>query len=123
MKFNSTLCVGLNILARIVGLVFTAVGLYYFTQGVFLFIQPETGGVKDTLGFAPSFRLFVIAFVCLAVGVHFIRGETHRPDRARTKESGNPDTLRPQSWWTGNYSKSDPNQNNDPRSDSEKEKN
>jgi len=90
----------LNILARVFGLMFTAAGAYFAARGIYYLFQPELTDYKDTLGFPPSFRPFVIAFVFLIIGVHFLRGEAHRPDLPAGEQSK---SERTHSWWTGKH--------------------
>ena len=80
---------------------FTAFGAYNAARGIYYLIGPEAAGFKDTLGFAPSFQPFVIAVVCLIIGVHFIRGEAHRPDLFAGKRLNGSTGGRTHSWWTG----------------------
>ncbi len=101
MIIKSTFFGFLNILARIFGLSFTSFGVYFAAQGIYYLIQPEAAGFKDILGFSPSFRPFVIAFVSLVIGVHFIRGEAHRPDVPKDKQPHRSTDGRTHSWWTG----------------------
>ena len=88
-------------MARVVGLMFIASGAYFTAQGIYYLIQPEAAGVKDILGFPPSFRPFVVASVFLVIGVHFIRGEAHRPDLSEEKKPKGSKAGRTHSWWTG----------------------
>lgn len=88
----------LNILARVFGLMFTAAGAYFAARGIYYLFQPDLTGPKDLLGFPPSFRPFVIASIFLIIGVHFLRGEAHRPDLPEEKQSK---SERTHSWWTG----------------------
>ena len=90
-----------NILARTSGLLFTAAGSYFALQGIYFLIQPEVSGVQDMLGFPPSFRPFVIAAVFLVIGVHFLRGEAHRPDLVKGRQTDRSTTERTHNWWTG----------------------
>ncbi len=77
---------------------FTAAGIYFAVRGIYYLNQPELTGPKDILGFPPSFRPFVIASVFLIIGVHFLRGEAHRPHLPEEKQSK---SERTHSWWTG----------------------
>lgn len=101
MNLSSDIWRALNIFARVFGLTFIVAGLYFAALGVYFTLQPEMAGVKDTLGFAPWFRPFVIAFVLLVVGVHFVRGAAHRPDLLRKVQAGESPPVLVQSWWTG----------------------
>ena len=101
MNLNANIWRALNIFARVFGLTFTVAGLYFSARGVYFIIQPEMVGTSDILGFAPWFRPFVIAFVLLAVGVHFIRGTAHRPDILRKVQAGESPPVLAQKWWTG----------------------
>jgi hypothetical protein len=101
MNFKSTFWALLNIFARIFGLTFTAFGMYFAIQGIYYLVQPDVANVNDTLGFSPSFRPFVIACILLVVGVHFIRGEAHRPDAPEDKQSSHSTDGRTLGWWTG----------------------
>ena len=80
---------------------FTASGTLFAARGIYSLIQPEVAGLKDALGFHPSFRPFVIASVLLIIGVHFIRGEAHRPDLLGEKQPDRSIGGRTHSWWTG----------------------
>lgn len=91
----------LNILARICGLMFTSAGAYFAARGMYYLIQPEAAGLMDILGFPPSFRPFVIASGLLIIGVHFIRGEAHRPDLPGEKPLNRSIAGRTHSSWTG----------------------
>ncbi len=88
----------LNILARVFGLMFTAAGAYFAARSIYYLFQPDLTGSEDLLGFPPSFRPFVIASIFLIIGVHFLRGEAHRPDLPEEKQSK---SERTHSWWTG----------------------
>ena len=101
MTLNANIWRALNIIARVSGLTFTVAGLYFAALGIYFIIQPEMAGTSDTLGFAPWFRPFVIAFVLLAVGVHFISGTARRPDLLRKVQAGESPPVLAQSWWTG----------------------
>lgn len=101
MNFKSTFWGLLNVLARIFGLMFTAFGVYFIARGIYYLIQPEAADLNDTLGFSPSFRPFAMACVFLVVGVHFIRGEAHRPDVLAEKQPDRSTDRRTHSWWTG----------------------
>ncbi|MCZ6889014.1 MAG: hypothetical protein O7H39_11015 [Gammaproteobacteria bacterium] len=89
-----------NIAARVVGLTFTAAGIYFAGRGVYFLIQPEAAGSKDILGFSPAFAPAVMASVSLIIGVHFIRGEAHRPDLLEQQRSERA-PGRTHGWWTG----------------------
>lgn len=91
----------LNIFARVLGLSFSVAGLYFAARGIYFIVLPEMAGTIDTLGFAPWFRPFVIAFVLLAVGVHFVKGTAHRPDLLQNIEAGKSPSVIAQNWWTG----------------------
>ncbi len=97
-SFKKSLWGLLNILARVFGLIFTAAGAYFAVRGIYFLFQPELTGPKDILGFPPSFRPFVFASVLLIIGVHFLRGEAHRPNLPEEKQSK---AWRTHSWWTG----------------------
>ncbi len=101
MNFKSTFWSLLNISARVFGLMFTAAGAYFAARGVHSLIDSEVAELKDVLGFPPSFRPFVIASVCLIIGVNFIRGEAHRPDLQKKEEPNRHTAGRTRSWWTG----------------------
>ncbi len=77
---------------------FTAAGAYFAARSIYYFFQPDLTGSEDLLGFPPSFRPFVIASIFLIIGVHFLRGEAHRPDLPEEKQSK---SERTHSWWTG----------------------
>ncbi len=109
MNFKPKFLGPLNILARVFGLIFTASGAYFAARGIYYLIQTEMSGLQDTLGFPPSFRPFVIASVFLIIGVHFVRGEAHRPDLPGGKQPNRSIAGRTHSWWTGEslYKQSD----------------
>ncbi len=112
MNFKSNFLGLLNIFARVFGLMFTAAGAYFTARGIYYFIKPEVAGLKDAL-FPPSFRPFVIASVFLIIGVHFIRGEAHRPDLPREKKTNRSISRRTHSWWTGEPIENQPGRNRD----------
>lgn len=101
MKLSSDLWRALNIFARVFGLIFTGAGLYFAARGFYLILQPEMASSGDTLGFAPWFRPFVVAFILLVVGVHFVRGAAYRPDLLQKTLAGESPPVLAQSWWTG----------------------
>ncbi len=101
MKFNPVFFRLLNIFARLFGLMFTAAGLYFVAQGVYYLIYPEINHTGSALSLPPSFRPFLIAPVLLIIGVHFIRGEAHRPDILKEKKPNHSTAGRTHSWWTG----------------------
>ena len=110
MPSKKSLWALLNILARVFGLLFTAAGAYFAARGVYYLIQPDLTDFKDTLGFPPSFRPFVIASIFLIIGVHFLRGEAHRPDHPEEKQSN---SERTHSWWTGERLNNQPGRGRD----------
>ena len=71
----------LNVLARVVGLVITTIGIFFILQGIYYIVQPTTVEFRDILGFLRSFRPFVIAAISLVIGVHFLRSKAYRPDQ------------------------------------------
>ncbi len=101
MKSKSTFFGYLNIFARVFGLFFTAAGAYFAAWGIYYLLQPAVPDLRDTLGFPPSYRPFLIASLLLIVGVHFIRGEAHRPDLPGEKKPDRSLAGRTHSWWTG----------------------
>jgi len=102
----------LNVLARVVGLVFTIIGIFFILQGIFYIAQPTTAEIRDILGFSQSFRPLVIAAVSLVIGVHFLRGKAYRPDQNLKTQLGRANSGRAQSWWTGEYLNSKTNHEN-----------
>ncbi len=92
---------------------FTASGVYFAARGIYYLIQPEVAALRDTLGFPPSFRIFVIASVFLIIGVHFIRGEAHRPDLQGEKKPNRSKAWRTHSWWTGEPLENQPDRERD----------
>ena len=89
---------------------FTAAGAYFAARGIYYLFQPELTGFNDKLGFPPSFRPLVIAAIFLIIGVHFLRGEAHRPDLPEKEQSN---AGRTHSWWTGERLDNQPDRERD----------
>ena len=113
MKLSALALKYLNVLARIVGLVFTIIGIFFVLQRIYYIVQPTTAEIRDTLGFPQSFRPLVIAAVSLVIGVHFLRGKAYQPDHNVKTQLGQANSGRAQSWWTGEYLNSKTNHEND----------
>ena len=114
MSFKSIYWRLLNTLARVFGLMSTASGAYFAARGIYYLIEPEVAYPKDILGFHPSFRLFAIATVLLVIGVHFIRGEAHRPDLPENRKPGRSLSRRTHNWWNGEPLNDQPDREADP---------